>query len=63
MRVGAAPTTPGRARHARNRCGSGQREEKVYARNQCLTPLNGPPAQIWADMGWYAPRPTHIRQI
>ena len=46
MRVGAALTTPGRVGTAR-RCGSGQRDEKVYARNQCLTPLNGPPAQIW----------------
>jgi hypothetical protein len=46
VRVGAAPTTPGRVGTAR-RCGSGQRDEKVYARNQCLTPLNGPPAQIW----------------
>ena len=45
-RVGAALTTPGRVGTAR-RCGSGQRDEKVYARNQCLTPLNGPPAQIW----------------
>ena len=46
MRVGAALTTPGRVGTAR-RCGSGQRDEKVYARNQYLTPLNGPPAQIW----------------
>ena len=46
MRVGAAPTTPGRVGTARRR-GSGQQDEKVYARNQCLTPLNGPPAQIW----------------
>ena len=46
MRAGAALTTPGRVGTAR-RCGSGQRDEKVYARNQCLTPLNGPPAQIW----------------
>ena len=38
MRVGAALTTPGRVGTAR-RCGSGQRDEKVYARNQCLTPL------------------------
>src|SRR4029077_8105031 len=45
-RVGAALTTPGRVGTAR-RCGSGQRDETVYARNQCLTPLNGPPAQIW----------------
>src|SRR6476659_2581631 len=45
-RVGAALTTPGRVGTAR-RCGSGQRDEKAYARNQCLTPLNGPPAQIW----------------
>jgi len=46
VRVGAALTTPGRVGTAR-RCGSGQRDEKVYARNQCLTPLNGPPAQTW----------------
>jgi hypothetical protein len=46
VRVGAALPTPGRVGTAR-RCGSGQRDEKVYARNQCLTPLNGPPAQIW----------------
>jgi len=46
VRVGAALTKPGRVGTAR-RCGSGQRDEKVYARNQCLTPLNGPPAQIW----------------
>jgi hypothetical protein len=46
VRVGAALTTPGRIGTAR-RCGFGQRDEKVYARNQCLTPLNGPPAQIW----------------
>jgi hypothetical protein len=46
VRVGAALTTPGRVGTARRR-GSGQRDEKVYARNQCLTPLNGPPAQIW----------------
>jgi hypothetical protein len=37
VRVGAALTTPGRVGTAR-RCGSGQRDEKVYARNQCLTP-------------------------
>ena len=57
MRVGAALTTPGRVGTAR-RCGSGQRDEKVYARNQCLTPLNGPPAQIWriwAGRGAYPP--------
>jgi hypothetical protein len=45
-RVGAALTTPGRASTARWR-GFGQRDGKVHARNQCLTPLNGPPAQIW----------------
>jgi hypothetical protein len=44
--VGAALTTPGRVGTARRR-GSGQRDGKVHARNQCLTPLNGPPAQIW----------------
>ena len=44
--MGAALTTPGRVGTAR-RCGFGQRDEKVYARNQCLTPINGPPAQIW----------------
>ena len=57
MRAGAALTTPGRVGTAR-RCGSGQRDEKVYARNQCLTPLNGPPAQIWriwAGRGAYPP--------
>lgn len=57
MRVGAALTTPGRVGTARRR-GSGQRDEKVYARNQCLTPLNGPPAQIWriwAGRGAYLP--------
>ena len=56
-RAGAALTTPGRVGTAR-RCGSGQRDEKVYARNQCLTPLNGPPAQIWriwAGRGAYPP--------
>ena len=46
VRVGAAPTTPGRIGTARG-CGSGQRDGKVYERNQCLTPLNGPPARIW----------------
>ena len=57
MRVGAALTTPEHVGTAR-RCGSGQRDEKVYARNQCLTPLNGPPAQIWriwAGRGAYPP--------
>jgi hypothetical protein len=44
--VGAALTKPGRAGTARRR-GLGERDGKVYARNQCLTPLNGPPAQIW----------------
>jgi hypothetical protein len=53
VRVGAALTTPGRVGTARRR-GSGQRDEKVYARNQCLTPLNGPPAQIWRI--WAGPR-------
>ena len=44
--MGAALTTPGRVSTARW-CGSGQRDGKAYARNQCLTPLNGPPAPIW----------------
>ena len=54
VRAGAALTTPGRVGTAR-RCGSGQRDEKVYARNQCLTPLSGPPAlwRIWAGRGAY----------
>src|SRR6202008_807528 len=59
VRVGAALTTPGRVGTAR-RCGSGQQDEKVYARNQCLTPLNGPPAQIWriwAGRGAFPPPP------
>jgi hypothetical protein len=34
VRVGAAPTTPGRAGTARRR-GPGQQDGKVYARNQC----------------------------
>ena len=45
-RVGAVLTTPGRASTARW-CGPGQQDGKVYVRNQCSTPLNGPPAQIW----------------
>ena len=44
-RVGAALTQPGRAGTARRR-GSGERDGKVYARNQCLTPLNGNAAQL-----------------
>jgi hypothetical protein len=37
-----ATDTPGRVGPAR-RCGSGQRDEKVYARNQCLTQSWGQP--------------------
>lgn len=46
VRVGAALTTLGRASTARWR-GPGQRDEKVHARNRCLTLLNGPPARTW----------------
>ena len=60
MRVGAALTTPGRVGTARRR-GSGQRDEKVYTRNQCLTPLNGPPAQIWRIWAGRGAYPTPLR--
>jgi hypothetical protein len=46
----AAPTTPGRAGTAR-RCGFGKRDEKLYARNQCLTPRNCPAGSNLADLG------------
>ena len=45
-RVGAALTTTGRVGTAR-RPGSGKRDEKVYERNQCQSPLSLPPAQTW----------------
>ena len=45
-RVGAALTTTGRAGTAR-RPGSGKRDEKVYERNQCQSPVSLPPAQTW----------------
>jgi putative transposase len=50
MRWEAAPTTPGRAGTAR-RCGFGKRDEKLYARNQCLTPRNRPAGSNLADLG------------
>jgi hypothetical protein len=45
-RVGAALTTTGRVGTAR-RPGSGKRDEKVYARNQCQSPVILPSARIW----------------
>jgi hypothetical protein len=50
MRWEAALTTPGRAGTAR-RCGFGKRDEKLYARNQCLTPRNCPAGSNLADLG------------
>ncbi|MFV2103670.1 hypothetical protein [Micromonospora sp. LOL_024] len=50
MRWEAAPTTPGRAGTAR-RCGFGKRDEKLYARNQCLTPRNCLAGSNLADLG------------
>jgi transposase len=45
-RVGAALTTTGRVGTTR-RPGSGKRDEKVYERNQCQSPVSLPPAQTW----------------
>lgn len=45
-RVRAALTTTGRVGTAR-RPGSGKRDEKVYERNQCQSPVSLPPARIW----------------
>lgn len=50
MRWEAALTTLGRAGTAR-RCGFGKRDEKLYARNQCLTPRNCPAGSNLADLG------------
>jgi hypothetical protein len=46
----AALTTTGRAGTAR-RCGSGKRDEKVHARNQCLKPRKSSTGSNLADMG------------
>jgi hypothetical protein len=56
-RAGAALTKPGRASTARW-CGSGERGEKEYARNQRLRLSTRLPAQIWrigAGSGAYPP--------
>ena len=45
-RVGAALTTTGRAGTTR-RPGSGKRDQKVYERNQCQSPVSLPPAPTW----------------
>ena len=55
--VGAALTTPGHAGTARQR-GSGKRDGKLYARNQCLTPRNCPAGSNLADLGRVAAHAT-----
>jgi hypothetical protein len=56
VRVGAAPTTTGRAGTAR-RLGSGKRDGKVYVRNQRLNASQErPTSSNLADLGWVAAR-------
>jgi hypothetical protein len=69
-RVGAAPTTTGRAGTVR-RFGSGKRDEKVYERNQCRRPLSDAPTPNLTDMGreaahacwWATPKPIGVSSV